>query len=141
MIAQFVLGFMHHRIYNRTQATTKLAPIHVWLGRFVIPAGIANAFLGFPLALNPKYNWALLALVILVALVLGPFGFWRWRRNARQRKTDAAAGSFTFGGYDAQPWSGAPSRSDINLPQYGQGYPGQNHPPLYQQHEETSSFE
>jgi cytochrome b561 len=45
MIAQFVLGFMHHRIYKKTLATTKLAPWHVWIGRLVIPAGVANLFL------------------------------------------------------------------------------------------------
>lgn len=45
MIGQFVLGFMHHRMYKKTQAPTKLAPIHVWLGRIVIPAGIVDGFL------------------------------------------------------------------------------------------------
>lgn len=45
MIGQFVLGFMHHRIYKKTQAPTKLSPIHIWLGRLVIPAGIINGFL------------------------------------------------------------------------------------------------
>lgn len=45
IVVQFVLGAMHHRIYKKTQATTKMAPIHVWLGRVVIPAGIINAFL------------------------------------------------------------------------------------------------
>jgi hypothetical protein len=45
MIGQFVLGFLHHRMYKKTLAPTKLAPIHVWLGRVVIPAGIVNAFL------------------------------------------------------------------------------------------------
>jgi uncharacterized membrane protein len=45
MIAQFVLGFMHHRIYKKTLAPTRLAPVHVWLGRLVIPCGIANGFL------------------------------------------------------------------------------------------------
>ena len=45
MIGQFVFGFMHHRMYKKTQAPTKLAPIHVWLGRIVIPAGIVDGFL------------------------------------------------------------------------------------------------
>lgn len=148
LIGQFVLGFMHHRIYKRTLATTKLAPIHVWLGRLVIPAGIANGFLGFPLALNTKYNWALLALVLLVIIVLGPFAFWRWRRDAQKRKTNLATmgghGSDSEG-YQSQPWtsSAGPSQSDINLGSYGQGgYPasGQNHPPIYQHPEQGRSF-
>jgi hypothetical protein len=45
MIGQFVLGFMHHRMYKKTQAPTKLSPVHLWLGRIVIPAGIADGFL------------------------------------------------------------------------------------------------
>lgn len=45
VIAQFVLGFMHHRTFKRTQQTTKFAPIHVWLGRVVIVVGVANGFL------------------------------------------------------------------------------------------------
>jgi hypothetical protein len=45
MVAQFVIGFMHHRIYKKTSATTKFAPIHVWLGRVVIVMGVVNGFL------------------------------------------------------------------------------------------------
>jgi hypothetical protein len=45
MIVQLVLGIMHHRIYKKTQQTTKMAPIHVWLGRIAIACGIANGFL------------------------------------------------------------------------------------------------
>lgn len=45
MIAQFILGFWHHRLHKRTLATTKLAPTHLWLGRLVIPCGIADGFL------------------------------------------------------------------------------------------------
>jgi hypothetical protein len=45
MIGQFVLGFLHHRMYSKTQLPTKLAPIHVWLGRFIILLGVANGFM------------------------------------------------------------------------------------------------
>lgn len=45
VIAQFVLGFKHHRIFKKTQKTTKLAPVHVWLGRFIAVFGVVNAFL------------------------------------------------------------------------------------------------
>jgi hypothetical protein len=134
MIAQFVLGYMHHRIYKRTQSPTKLAPIHVWLGRVVIPAGIANGFLGFPLALNSKYNWALLALILLVIIVLGPFSFWRWRRNSNRRKTALAVASDSDDPavYQAQPWNAGVSRSDINLSEMNyppENYPSQSYPP------------
>ena len=142
MIAQFVLGFMHHRIYQQTKATTKLAPIHVWLGRVIIPAGIANGFLGFPLALNSKYNWALLALCLLVAIVLGPFAFWKWRRDNGIRKTALARTGDSYGnvGYQSRPWATEGSRSDINLPQMPHSpqpyspnnYPTQVYPPPHQ---------
>lgn len=36
---------MYYRIYKQTKQTTKLAPIHVWLGRIVIICGTANGFL------------------------------------------------------------------------------------------------
>lgn len=45
LIGQFVMGFMHHRLYKKTQQPTKLAPVHVWMGRIIIPVGVANAFL------------------------------------------------------------------------------------------------
>jgi len=45
VIVQFSLGYLHHRIYTKTQETTKMAPIHIWLGRAVIPFGAINAFM------------------------------------------------------------------------------------------------
>lgn len=45
MVGQFVLGFMHHRMYKKTKLPTKLAPIHIWLGRVVIGGGVINGFL------------------------------------------------------------------------------------------------
>lgn len=45
MIAQAIIGFMHHRIYLATLAPTKLAPVHVYLGRILIGAGVSNGFL------------------------------------------------------------------------------------------------
>lgn len=45
MILQLILGYVHHRLYKRTQQTTLIAPIHLWLGRLVILFGIVNAYL------------------------------------------------------------------------------------------------
>lgn len=45
VIAQFVLGFLHHRTYKKTQFTTKMAPIHVWMGRAIFPVAVVVAFL------------------------------------------------------------------------------------------------
>lgn len=44
-MVQVMRGYMHHRIYKKTQVTTKLAPVHVWLGRFMIIAAVICAFL------------------------------------------------------------------------------------------------
>ncbi|KAH7356766.1 hypothetical protein BKA65DRAFT_214470 [Rhexocercosporidium sp. MPI-PUGE-AT-0058] len=136
MIGQFVLGFLHHRMYKKTQLPTKLAPIHIWLGRVVIPAGIANGFVGFPLALNSKYNWALLACVLLVIVVAGPFAFWRFRRNIS--KKNALHDEPT--GYQAQPWANrSEAQSDISLGQMD--YQQQrNHPPIYQESVQGRQF-
>jgi hypothetical protein len=48
LLVQAVLGFMHHRIFKMTNATTKMAPVHVWLGRIVIFGGIMNSFMYVP---------------------------------------------------------------------------------------------
>ncbi|KAF8850368.1 hypothetical protein BDZ45DRAFT_809191 [Acephala macrosclerotiorum] len=98
VIGQFVLGYMHHRIYKQTQNTTKLAPIHVWLGRFVILAGTINGFLGFPLAPSPQYDGVLAGLVVIVALT--SFEFWRWKRNMKAAPDVNGPGS----GAQAHPW-------------------------------------
>ncbi|KAJ5041158.1 uncharacterized protein L3040_005709 [Drepanopeziza brunnea f. sp. 'multigermtubi'] len=127
MIGQWVLGFTHHRIYKRTQATTKLVPIHLWLGRFIIPAGIINGFLGFPLALNSRYNWALLTCVLLVIVLAGPFAFWRFRRDNNQKLTPNDVSD----GYQSQPWNSTQSvaQRDINLNQMSYPPQDQNHSP------------
>lgn len=60
VVVQFALGFFHHRAYKQTQKTTRMAPIHVWLGRLVIPCGIANGFLyaSYP---SPVYSYILMS--------------------------------------------------------------------------------
>lgn len=45
VLGQFALGFFHHRMYQKTQKPSKMAPIHVWLGRFIIVLGVINGFL------------------------------------------------------------------------------------------------
>jgi hypothetical protein len=149
-VGQFLLGFFHHRIYKQTLATTKLAPIHVWLGRLVIPAGIVNGFLGFPLALNSKYNWALLALCLLLIIVGAPFAFWRWKRNLRAKKNALAnnvADESDGATYQSQPWMSGESSSNINLTQMNyppqpqrQAYPPQGYPMQYDSPEQNRQF-
>jgi hypothetical protein len=45
MVVQLGLGYAHHRIYKQTLKTTKIAPVHVWLGRILIIVGAVVAFL------------------------------------------------------------------------------------------------
>lgn len=127
MIGQFVLGVLHHRIYKKTQSPTKLAPIHIWLGRVVIPAGIINGFLGFPLALNPRYDWALLICFLFVLIVAGPFAFWRFRRNNKQKRGPINEDT----GYQAQPWARSQANSDVNLGQWNHSLQQPGYEPQY----------
>ncbi|TGJ79066.1 hypothetical protein E0Z10_g9690 [Xylaria hypoxylon] len=105
VIAQLVLGFLHHRIYKKTQQPTKIAPIHVWLGRLVILLGIVNGFTGFPLALSPGYDFALLGVVsfvllsFLAILAVGTV-FKKVMKKSKQSEPEAT-------GYDLEPWRGA----------------------------------
>lgn len=130
MIGQLFLGFFQHRIYKQTQAPTKLTPIHVWLGRIVIPAGIINGFLGFPLALNSKYNWALFALCLLIIIVIAPFAFWKWKRDNKKNNFGATPlNSDGPPGYQSEPWMAGESSSNINMDQMS--YPHQGYPMQY----------
>ncbi|ROV94566.1 hypothetical protein VMCG_08145 [Cytospora schulzeri] len=104
LLGQFVVGFMHHREFKKTQKPTKLAPIHVWMGRLIIVLGIVNGFLGFPLARSPGYDYVLLGLVLAVtSVILFVLSFkllvarYRRRRQARPQ-TDVPPG------YNAEPW-------------------------------------
>ncbi|KAI0102743.1 iron reductase domain protein [Nemania sp. FL0031] len=106
VIAQLALGSLHHRKYEKTQQPTKMAPIHVWLGRGVIVLGIANGFTGFPLALSPNYDFALLGVVsfvlpvFLLTLVLSKV-FRKVMKKIKQPEAELN------NGYNMEPWRGA----------------------------------
>ncbi|KAI9641843.1 hypothetical protein NHQ30_009710 [Ciborinia camelliae] len=112
MIGQFILGFLHHRMYKKTSKTTKFAPIHVWLGRIVTPAGIINGFIGFPLALNPKFNWALLVCALLIVIIFAPVLFWGYKRR-QAKEIEEITGETE--GYEAEPWRAPQAQYDISL--------------------------
>ncbi|PBP19025.1 integral membrane protein [Diplocarpon rosae] len=114
IISQIVLGFTHHRIYRRTQLRMSLARVQTWLGRPVNSAGTINRFTGVPLALNPKYDLALLACILLVITLAGSFMFWSFRRDSQQKQglADVAPA-----GHQAQPWGRSDARSEISLNQ------------------------
>ena len=49
-LSQFVLGFMHHRIYKREQRPTLLGKVHLYLGPGIIFFGLINGVIGFAFA-------------------------------------------------------------------------------------------
>ncbi|ROW10049.1 hypothetical protein VPNG_06518 [Cytospora leucostoma] len=105
LFGQFVLGFMHHRKFKKTQKPTKLAPIHVWLGRLIIVLGIVNGFLGFPLALSPRYDYALLAIIVAVVSMMTLVLSCKLliaRRRRRHQEQERSEGPPP--GYNAEPW-------------------------------------
>ncbi|KAI1416118.1 putative iron reductase domain protein [Hypoxylon sp. FL1857] len=98
LFAQFALGFLHHRKFKQTKETTKLAPIHMWMGRLLLTLGSINGFLGFQLAQSNEYNFVLAALVISITLtiviILVAKKYIQKRWNKRKEQT----------GYDLEPW-------------------------------------
>lgn len=45
ILAQFTIGFLHHKKFKDTQHPTIYGKVHVWLGRIIIFLGVLNAFL------------------------------------------------------------------------------------------------
>ncbi|KAI5859766.1 putative iron reductase domain protein [Durotheca rogersii] len=112
---QFALGFLHHRNFSKTKQPTKMAPVHVWLGRAILLFGVINGFLGFPLAQASQYSYVLAGLILFVfpalilVLVTKKFIQKRWSRS-KGSPSEAA-------GYAMEPWQ---------PPAGAQGLPGQN---------------
>ncbi|KAJ1326380.1 Cytochrome domain of cellobiose dehydrogenase [Microdochium nivale] len=111
VFGQFALGFLHHRGVKKTQQKTKLAPIHVWLGRLIIVLGLVNAFLGFTLSQAVFYNY------ILTGLILAVFPFFavvllakRWfsnrgnKKNQQSKNGEDSDGAGADAGYNLEPW-------------------------------------
>ncbi|KAK3937408.1 hypothetical protein QBC46DRAFT_392792 [Diplogelasinospora grovesii] len=118
VVVQFCLGFWHHRIFKRTQQTTKLAPWHVWLGRVVIVVGILNAFLGFPLALAPGYNYILAGLVIAIVPLFLCLLFWtRFFKASRGRRQQGPPPAYDpSGGVEPETWRQQQAQQNNDFP-------------------------
>ncbi|KAI0007435.1 putative iron reductase domain protein [Xylariaceae sp. FL0662B] len=102
IFVQFTLGFLHHRTFKKTQQTTKLAPIHVWMGRVIMIMGVVNGFLGFPLAQSPHYNYVLAGLVLFVFPGMAIIFFTKRCIQKRWKKSKEA--SDEPNGYRMEPW-------------------------------------
>jgi hypothetical protein len=64
---QTVLGWRHHVIFLASGGRkTWMGGVHVWLGRVILPAGMANVILGLLLR---QYGWLTISLCIALAVV------------------------------------------------------------------------
>ncbi|KAI1372909.1 putative iron reductase domain protein [Hypoxylon crocopeplum] len=122
IFAQFGLGYFHHRTFKKTQQTTKMAPIHVWMGRLLLVLGVVNAFLGFPLALSPQYNYVLAGLVLFIfpAMIL----IFITKKFIQKRWNKSKEASPEPNGYNMEPWQQSEAQAGYNAG--AQVPPGQN---------------
>ncbi|KAI1098470.1 putative iron reductase domain protein [Jackrogersella minutella] len=122
IFVQFALGFMHHRTFKKTKETTKLAPIHRWMGRILLTMGAVNGFLGFKLAQSPEYEYVLAALTLVIfpsmVLILVVKRCLKKRWNKSKNET----------GYDLEPWRRPDVQAEYAVPPttQAQAPPGQN---------------
>ncbi|KAF2404316.1 hypothetical protein EJ06DRAFT_546243 [Trichodelitschia bisporula] len=71
VITQWVLGFLHHRTFVKTQRPTAMIKPHKWiLGPLVMLLGLVNGGLGFRLAVNPAFNLIYAPLVIAMLILM-----------------------------------------------------------------------
>lgn len=116
VLGQSILGFIHHRAYQHTQRTTKMAPIHVWLGRVIIVIGTVNGFLGFNLALTPWKNYILAGSVTFISVV---FAFLIFGKAAVSRILGKRYGrrlNEDMPGYAPESWRHVPSHGGSSSP-------------------------
>ncbi|KAH7026047.1 uncharacterized protein B0I36DRAFT_329768 [Microdochium trichocladiopsis] len=113
VLGQFTLGLVNHRAFKKTQQKTKLAPVHVWLGRLTILLGIINAFLGFTLSQAVFYNYILAGLVLfifpLLAVILVLKKCVQKRMGSSSSSDNNKPGedgdnANGGGGYEMEPW-------------------------------------
>jgi hypothetical protein len=86
ILAQWTLGFLHHRrvVRSNSGAPALIKPHKLVLGPLVLALGLLNASLGLRLAMAYTLNWIYIGCVALLAIVLfvvswkKPFFFRRW---------------------------------------------------------------
>ena len=83
---QSLLGWKHHIVFLRVRRRTWLSHSHVWLGRFLMIAGLTNAVLGMRLR---KWSTGMQVTVVVVGVLeVCALSVWVWLR-ARQQKLAA----------------------------------------------------
>ncbi|KAH0551425.1 hypothetical protein GP486_007359 [Trichoglossum hirsutum] len=122
LIIQWVLGYVHHREYLRTQHRSVYSEAHLWLGRLVIISGVLNAFLGLHLA--GRSTLGFLLIVLIVTGIFAVIYFVIWSRSRRKRSALGSNRATNF--RDDDPSSLGNSRMDIPLTDHAA-------PPAYQE--------
>jgi len=110
LLAQFTTGFLHHRIYLKTQQPTWFIKPHKFgLGGVVLALGIVNCSLGFRFAQQGYYN--MIFVPIVIGMILICIAAIMFKRMRAKRKARNAMGPGVFGG-PAPPYR-APSGSQV----------------------------
>lgn len=110
LVAQFVLGFVHHRQFLRTQRPTQLIKIHQRaLGPVTLLLGLANGGIGFTFAQNNFYLIPYIVVLVIVVLTLAGFSVWKVVRGRRAPKTPAPRQGAPPPPYDVATGYGAPT--------------------------------
>ncbi len=76
VLAQPVLGRLHHNGYKATGGRTAFSHLHMWVGRLLITLGVINGGLGFLLAGNTSSGpiaYAVVAAVFYLTYVVSAF--------------------------------------------------------------------
>ncbi|ORX97388.1 hypothetical protein BCR34DRAFT_166591 [Clohesyomyces aquaticus] len=102
-LAQFTLGFLHHRLYKKYQRPTLMGKIHLYAGPFILIVGAVNGFLGFNFSDASNHNIMYGIIVAVIFVLLAGSLFWARRRKAKKNKM--------MGGMPGQGYEGYSTRS------------------------------
>lgn len=85
LILQASLGQVQHSIYLKTQKRSIWSYGHIWLGRFVIIAGIVNGGVGLSLPRADAPNSAIIAYSVVAGVIgIGYLAFYFWKERKRE---------------------------------------------------------
>ena len=85
LIIQASLGQVQHSIYLKTQKRSIWSYGHIWLGRFVIIAGMVNGGVGLSLPRADAPNSAIIAYSVVAGVIgIGYLAFYFWKERKRE---------------------------------------------------------
>ncbi|KAK5987280.1 hypothetical protein PT974_11404 [Cladobotryum mycophilum] len=102
VLAQMVLGLLHHIQWKKTQQPTIYSRIHVWVGRFIMVFGAINGYMGFSFAGDRR--WALLVAGIVFFAFFGFLIYSVMVAKGQPRRQQGPGGFENYShGYQPQP--------------------------------------